>query len=1716
MDDKIDQLVDGAAPGVAEQAATIGPSDKVDALIDGFASPLQARQRRYAQAREEAQQRFENRGPWAQFSQFVTDNAIAPFWSVPNAKWQSMVDESRKRIASGDYTDEDLGRAAYQDVRDEAEGKQSFGRKLLGSAGRAVGMAGEAYLTGPLGRVIPGGTAALPAIASGGGRLALRTAAMPSLYAEAAQQRAQSQGGEATDFQNAGPAFVQGMILNKILGSMGKAGEGLAARVPTAAGRAAARLGIGAVQFPAEQQLAEVATSVTDNFLPEALKFNTHYGVMGDLLNGKKGEAGQQFAMQAVMGAIFAAVHAPEQERQFIVRRQLEQSQARLRELAGQGMSSDLAFEKATKELVGQHQEAQNTASEPAETAQPPSQGVEPATISEPAASPADPNAPGASQAAAANLAEPGVGARPEGAVYRVPDHKNPDNSFEAGWRELTSGVRGRAWANRERDASDGFFLPGTLQFELYGSFPGEGKVAFIDPHQVGEGLAIDPRLRAVRYKAEPGGEEFDRLKSLIDAANEARRGRGLPPVQLEVGTGAEGRVAPEEALAAFGLPKEEVDAARAHQDAVDRAIADAKRQGHSPAGIAEALSSGLRDASAQVEAERRSNSEVPESPEPDAGADQAGRDSTIARLDALDRESLSSSEREVLESMINRLAGNEPDEGLAAVGKRLGMSDEGLRQAQIRLLEKAGSDFATLDEVRSAEAEQRAGLRSPEATGLHEQSDDAGIHGESREGGLSDKRYQRLKDRMRRGKPISPRDRDKLLQRLGDELAERQAAGEKISPAELADYQRLDKGSVRYWLGGASGAFVFGDAQLARIYDAAGRIAQAKRDFFFHVTELGGTSYPRAHALDRGAGEAMARNASAREYAPAIAKEILSKVLPADLSEADANRFGAALNEMRLRHAQNARRDLATKLRNEAETAAASARPNLERRLLKEARRLDRLAKKTTTMVGKEHLPDERAYFNTLADPTFRKIIDDWRTHGAPLAEDASRRYRGPDVVPNLTQIPDLPFSMIGASHARGPTTTSPTGGAPILATATPRRMGAAKRASLTAKDYVTDIREILRRSIEDRMVPAAQAEANRAIVDAGLGLRGVPGRQLEGYTEFKKVFDPGQGKTQVLKQLFGRGQAVADQPGLQKPGMVEIANVFKPKGVKGQSARTSLYVQTAAETRVRDALNPHNAGTSLYVKDEIAAEYRKMLGPESAKLPIVTPVMQLFNRATLASLQEPVWHSKNLLGAVFEPNFSPADAARNIAAMLRKDPAFNAKLTELTRIGAQKPGEPTGLLWGGKDKPALDRWTDPTYATSKLLHAMNDVIRTTLMDGYKKLAAKGLVPDTESGLRDAINRVAGNYNRRMQHDWVRMAKDTGVGPFAVFGTTAWGQGLRNVLGARPAAEATTTLASARLRLNKAARLMALPAAAALVNMLAWGRPDGADDVPLGAMKVGEDKQGRSQYLDLAGMSPVKRTLRQFGAVDYAEARREGMTHEESIDRAVASAARSAVHPFAGPAAETIDTAATGKDNLGRQVAPKAGENETQTVQNLKSALLRAHPLTRAFEPEIRKVLSENPVPERKSVGERAMDIAGPFGLKTGKGEEATNVGRVIQLRRQFLRSEGKPDESAGHESAIAGLRQAALAGDQDAFDQAKAKYLADSARQGRSDKAMYRALAESMKHLDPVAGLSKAEKGRFWDGLNEEQRRRVLKASEQADRLKAQIVSMWLKNEQ
>ncbi len=253
--------------------------------------------------------------------------------------------EATERFNKGEATPEDLKNIAAFERMQEIDKR----RGLAGDIG--VGLLGipeiaaQAYVAGkvlkPLsmipgaGWLAPTATAAgelstpltaaraLGATAGFAGRTLATTALMPSMYQEGAAQRALETGGKPTDLKNAAPAFALGALQTAVLGSLQEfgnlPGEGWAAR----AKRIAAKTALG---LP-EQQAADLLAGATG--------LQTGYGVLGDLADGKGGDALKHATVQAVTFGVFAAMHSGEPQTVFTT------YQKHLDQLRKRGFSSD-------------------------------------------------------------------------------------------------------------------------------------------------------------------------------------------------------------------------------------------------------------------------------------------------------------------------------------------------------------------------------------------------------------------------------------------------------------------------------------------------------------------------------------------------------------------------------------------------------------------------------------------------------------------------------------------------------------------------------------------------------------------------------------------------------------------------------------------------------------------------------------------------------------------------------------------------------------------------------------------------------------------------------------------------------------------------------------------------------------------------------------------------------------------------------------------------------------------------------------------------------------------------------------------------------------------------------------------------------------------------------------------------------------------------------
>lgn len=187
------------------------------------------------------------------------------------------------------------GRATPTDLEDIAAYERlnqiDQSRGLLGKIGVGLStvpaIVGEAAMAG---RVLGTGPALW--------KVPVQTALMPTFYLPEAQQRAIAQGGRWSDIQNLAPSAAFGAMQVGVLGAIGKAAG--------TSGPLAERIGRGVGAGVAGQQIVDVVAGTTG--------LHAGYGVVGDLIEGRAGDALQHLTVQAVTFAAFSLLHGGEQK----------------------------------------------------------------------------------------------------------------------------------------------------------------------------------------------------------------------------------------------------------------------------------------------------------------------------------------------------------------------------------------------------------------------------------------------------------------------------------------------------------------------------------------------------------------------------------------------------------------------------------------------------------------------------------------------------------------------------------------------------------------------------------------------------------------------------------------------------------------------------------------------------------------------------------------------------------------------------------------------------------------------------------------------------------------------------------------------------------------------------------------------------------------------------------------------------------------------------------------------------------------------------------------------------------------------------------------------------------------------------------------------------------------------------------------------------------
>lgn len=478
-------------------------------------------------------------------------------------------------------------------------------------------------------------------------------------------------------------------------------------------------------------------------------------------------------------------------------------------------------------------------------------------------------------------------------------------------------------------------------------------------------------------------------------------------------------------------------------------------------------------------------------------------------------------------------------------------------------------------------------------------------------------------------------------------------------------------------------------------------------------------------------------------------------------------------------------------------------------------------------------------------------------------------------------------------------------------------------------------------------------------------LSLANMIGHSLESYASTA-------GKVQMYRQLIADGVAE-----------------FGPRGQKPEGFRYEIP-DAVPHKGLKNLTKPGE--TSLFFKDEAAMkEVRKALDVDLPWKPV--PGSKLLNTAVLASLGEMTAHTKNLMTGAIRPGMSPWRLLKNGWDVLKGKDGVKDRLIELAEIGATKP---KGFV---SNEFAEGSKLNPLTWTGKFLDFVDQSMRLTADDAFKKLATRQGVQKTEQNRRDFINQL-GQYNKKAQNDLVKAARELGIGPFATAGTNFNIQSIRTLFGGH-GLKTTSAKADLALRAEMIGRLAAVASVAPLVNYLVNGDVFGDDNTPIGAVKLGEDADGRTRYFDLLGLTGLTRGLRITGVLAMAEsarpgAKRAGATIGSGFDKAVEDAFHGLVHPFAGPIVGTSKIALTGENTIGMRVAKHAKKDESQAAYNLLAAFIQANPVVAA----IAAGTGLDPMGRKTSTDREVMKQLGPYGLK-GASMPPGKPHRTIEIRK-------------------------------------------------------------------------------------------------------------------
>jgi hypothetical protein len=455
-------------------------------------------------------------------------------------------------------------------------------------------------------------------------------------------------------------------------------------------------------------------------------------------------------------------------------------------------------------------------------------------------------------------------------------------------------------------------------------------------------------------------------------------------------------------------------------------------------------------------------------------------------------------------------------------------------------------------------------------------------------------------------------------------------------------------------------------------------------------------------------------------------------------------------------------------------------------------------------------------------------------------------------------------------------------------------------KEARGTATAYKFDIKDILDDSLASKIFPALKNQFLAELQTSGAGFRLRAGRDVS----------------------------------------AQVAENYKrlPRDIF-----TKVVVVTPAGEHVVEQEN-------YWVKKELWNETKDALQMSSEfSKPVISEIAKFTNTCALWGLSEGITHLSNQMSVLFHtPGFKAGAWFDNARKLMARDPETLGRLVELAEIGTLREGHRPPQFKPGQGKKALlQAFNLPRYG-GNLIQFVDNVGRLTMDDVFSQ--TRGLILDrgqlsylnTTSNRRNFINQF-GQYNRAAQPAFMRMMRDYQLAPFATASMNFYGMGTRAVFGGlSPGAKASSLKSAVDLRLRIAGRYAALLAGVAIWNYAKTGHADGGDSrIPIGCAYWGKDaKTGRPQYVNIIGMTPVGRGMRQFGLQALLQGYRQGQAWNQTADKALHAITGAGLQAWDGPIVSTALLVTTGTNIYGYHVTPRAKQGESQMTQNLYSAV--------------------------------------------------------------------------------------------------------------------------------------------------------------------------------